>query len=293
MSSALKTELLALLKGSGRFARVWEELDDDDTFPRRLDDDDRALLKRWVNDWTQPEHEVLWQEIEAGARKLGNQLTAADIFLDLIWYTVTAWQIAKGVESGDDPIDRQRQKRREYLLDLADKADALAKYYRGKAEYLLHDANELLMPVLKGAEIRLVRPEITPNSAPPVYSFRVFQHLIRELHERQAEMLRRQAGWEPVSTTVISRKSERRVLKAFLHTITNSLNDLCGTHADGSPHREVIAVLANISFPDENVTSEDVCTLLTGHRAKDAAGQRSTSRLRHGSARPPKKTRSK
>jgi hypothetical protein len=102
-------------------------------------------------------------------------------------------------------------------------------------------------------------------------------------------MLRRQAGWEPVSTTVISRKSERRVLKAFLHKITASLGELCGTEADGHPHREVIAMLENISFPDENVTSEDVYTLLTGRRAKDAARQRSTPRLRRRSARPPKK----
>ena len=275
MSSALKTELLALLKGSGRLARVREKLDDDDgAFPRRLDDDDRALLKRWVNDWTQPEHEVLWQEIEAGARKLGNQLTTAEIFRDLIWYTITAWQIAKGVESGDDPIERQRQKRREYLLDLADKVDALAKYYRGKAEYLLHDANELLMPVLKGAEIRLVRPEITPNSPPPVYAFRVFQHLISDLYQRQAERLRRQAGWEPVSTTVISHKSERRVLKAFVHKITEFLGDRCGTQADGLPHRQVIAMLANVCFPSEDVDSEDVRKMLTDRRAKMRVGSR-------------------
>jgi hypothetical protein len=258
MSSTLKTGLLAVLRGSGQLAENVE-----------WDDAAHALLRRWADDWTDDsEYASLWQTIEADARKLNGRLTTASIFQDLIWYTVTARQIANGVESGDNPIERERQKRREYLLDLAHAADALAKYYRGDAEYLLYDANELLMPVLQGAEIRLVRPEITPNSPPPVYAFRVFQHLISDLHARQAEMLRRQAGWEPVSTTVISHKRERRVLKAFLHEITKSLGALCGTQADGLPHRQVIAMLANVCFPGEDVDSEDVRKMLTDRRTK-------------------------
>jgi hypothetical protein len=69
----LKTELLALPEGRGRLARVQKELDDDGTFVRRVDDDDRALLTRWVNDWPHRDHKVLWREIEVGARKLGNR----------------------------------------------------------------------------------------------------------------------------------------------------------------------------------------------------------------------------
>jgi len=128
------------------------------------------------------------------------------------------------------------------------------------------------MPLLKGVEIRLVRPEIKTTSPPPVYSFQVFQHLIAELYERQAEMLRCRARWgEPVSTTVVSRKTERRVLKAFLHRITEHLSALCGTQADGLPHRKIIAMLANICFPDEAVVDEDVRTMLTDRRARGSA----------------------
>ena len=119
-----------------------------------------------------------------------------------------------------------------------------------------------------------------PNSPPPVYAFRVFQHLIPELYERQipelyerqAEMLRRRARWgEPVSTTVISRKIERRVLKAFQHRITEYLGSLCGTQADGKPHREIIAMLANICFPDQTVDRDDVRKMLTDRRARGSA----------------------
>jgi hypothetical protein len=264
MARALKNELLAVLKGSGRLAQhvEWNRAE-------------RALLKRWADDWTDnSEYAPLWGKIEADAHKLGGRRrNAGAIFQELIWYTIRAWQIAKGVESGNDPIERERQKRREHLLDLAGAADALAKYYRDNAEFPLWlGAEELLMPLLKGVEIRLLRPVSEPNSPPPVYSFRVFQHLIPELYARQAEMLRRRAYWgEPISTTVVSRKRERRVLKAFIHKITESLGELCGTGADGNPHRQIIAVLANICFPAEDLDHEDVCTMLTGRRAKGSA----------------------
>jgi hypothetical protein len=258
MSCTLKAELLAVLKGSGQLARNVE-----------WNDTDRALLKRWADDWTDnPEFASLWGTIEASARKLGGwRTTAGVIFQELIWYTVTAWQTAKVVESGDDPFFQERQTRRKYLLRLAKAADALAEYYRNNAQYQLNP-EELLMPLLKGAEIRLLRPITTTTSPPPVYSLAVSQHLIPELYERQAEILRRRAGREPVSTTVISRKSERRVLKAFLHRISEYLGELCGTQANGLPHRKIIAMLANICFPDETVVEEDVRKMLTDRRAR-------------------------
>jgi hypothetical protein len=148
MSRALKAELLAVLKGSGRLAQhvEWNRAE-------------RTLLKRWTDDWTDnPDYSPLWGIIEADAHKLGGRCTnAGAIFQELIWYTIRAWQIAKGVQSGNDPIERERQKRREHLLDLADAADALAKYYRDNTEFPL-GAEELLMPLLKGVKIGLLRP---------------------------------------------------------------------------------------------------------------------------------------
>jgi hypothetical protein len=262
MAHALKTELLVVLKSSGQLAQHVE-----------WNDADRALLRRWVDDWTNdPEHASLWKIIETDARKLGVQSATVLIFQDLIFYTVTAWQIAKGAESGDDPIKQEREKRQEELLELSRGADALAKYYRDNTDLL--DNQELLMSVLKGAEIRLSRPVIEPTSPPPVYSFRIFQNQLPDLYERQADVLRRRVKRESSSTTFISRKSECRVLNAFVHKITEFLGDLCGTQADGKPHRKIIAMLANICFPDEIVDHEDVRKMLKDRRAKGSARQR-------------------
>ena len=83
-------------------------------------------------------------------------------------------------------------------------------------------------------------------------------HLLQELHEREAKLLRRQAGEEPTATTFVSRERQHRVRNAFVHKITDYLHVLCGTNADGKPHRKAIAMLVNINFPDEFMDQEDV-----------------------------------
>jgi hypothetical protein len=85
------------------------------------------------------------ETIEWEARKLSRRVTTALIFQDLIWQT------ARGVESGHDPIELERQKRREDLSNLADAADSLAKYYRDNAQHELNP-EELLIPLLKDVE---------------------------------------------------------------------------------------------------------------------------------------------
>jgi hypothetical protein len=281
MSSTLKTELLALLEGRGQLARVQKELDDDGTFLRRLDDDDRALLRRWANDWTHRKYEVLWREIETDARKLW-RFNAAEIFQQLIWYTVTAWRIANKVKkSGKDPILEEHQARRKRSLHLAKAADDLAKYYRDNQRYHTN-ATEILMPLLKSVELRLEpfslnRPMTITTLPLPAYSMvPPSAYLLAELHERQAKLFR-QSNWEPVSSTKVSHKREHRERLAFVHAITKSLGELCGTNPKGEPHRKVIAMLTNICFADANVNNEDVRKMLT-------AGQPSTARRR--SARP-------
>jgi hypothetical protein len=264
-------------------------LDDDGTILRRLDGDNRALLRRWVHDWTGREHEILWRGIEAGARELGNRFTAAEIFQDLICYTVTAWRIANKVKkSGKDPILEEHQAKRKRSLRLAKAADDLAKYYRENQQYHTN-AREILMPLLESVELRLLaenRPMTITTLPLPAYSMVLpSAYLLAELHERQAKLFR-QGDWEPVSSTKVSHKGEHRERLAFVHTITKSLGELCGTNPNGEPHRKVIAMLTNICFADENVNNEDVRKMLTGRRAKGSAGQRSTARPRRRSARP-------
>jgi hypothetical protein len=208
MSCALKAELLALLKGRGVLAQNFE-----------LDDADRALLRRWADDWTDnPEYASLWGIIEADASKRGYRTNAGAIFRELIWYTVTAWKTAKAVETGDDPFLQKMQVRRKHLLSLAKAAEALAEYYRDMQQYQTN-APEILMPLLEAVELRLLAEDrpITIRTLPlPAYSIAApSTHLLAELHERQAKIFRR-ADREPSSTIVISNKAERRVLKAFL-----------------------------------------------------------------------------
>ena len=118
MSPVLKIELFAVLKGTSQLARFVT-----------LDEDDRAFLERWARDWIDDrEFEFLWQEIESDARMRGTcPSDAAAIFQSLIWYAVEARHIAKSVEPGDDPALREEENRREYLLQLAAKADALGR----------------------------------------------------------------------------------------------------------------------------------------------------------------------
>ncbi len=261
---ALKTELVAVLNGASPLFGTDE-----------LDDADRKLVRRWADEWTCAEYASLWATIEGAARKRSGWRTdTGTIFRDLIFRTVIAWQFAKAAESGDDPIDRQIQTRRKYLLHLAEATDALAKYHRDNAEYPTQlNTEELLMPLLKEAKITLRRPEINANSPPPVYAFTLYPHLVVGLYERQAEILRRSIGTEPISTMVISRKREHRVLKAFLHTISHHIEDLCGTQANGKPHREIIATLANICFPKETVDNEVVPQMLEDRLDRGTKGR--------------------
>jgi hypothetical protein len=256
MARALKNELLAVLKGSGRLAQhvEWNRAE-------------RALLKRWADDWTDnSEYAPLGGIIEADAHKLGGRRpNAGAIFQELIWYTITAWQTAKAVESGDDPFLQKMQVRRTHLLRLAKAAEALAKYYRDMQQYQTN-APEILKPLLEAVELRLLAEDrpITITTLPlPAYSIAApSTHLLAELHERQAKIFRR-ADRELFSTIVISNKAERRVLKAFVHRITEYLGELCGTRANGLPHRKIIAMLANICFPEmDDVDGEDVRKML-------------------------------
>lgn len=123
------------MKGNGELAQNVE-----------WDDADRALIRRWADECTDdPEFASLLETIEWEARKLSRRVTTALIFQDLIWQT------ARGVESGHDPIELERQKRREDLSNLADAADSLAKYYRDNAQHELNP-EELLIPLLKDVE---------------------------------------------------------------------------------------------------------------------------------------------
>jgi hypothetical protein len=258
--SVLKTELQAVLKGAGRLAPSLE-----------LDDEDRAFIEKWANEYTDSKHQCLWEKIEADAREQGGRLglgsNTTGIFRSLILYVVEARHHANGMRDGDKPFE-DRGANRKHLNHLADAADALAEYYHDRDEDFL-SVREVLMPLLESVELRLIaKDRLMTISTLPLPAYELIPPSARQLqklYERQAKRLHRKAGEEPVPTRS-SRKRRYRVRNAFVHRIVEYLGDLCGATADGMPHRKVIAVLATINFPDDAMDDEDVRRVLVARR---------------------------
>jgi hypothetical protein len=162
----------------------------------------------------------------------------------LIWYALQARRIAESVKHGDDPIMREEEKKRAQLLALAEKADDLARYYQEAEKYsgiAMLIQRFLVLPVLP-------EQEAVPRFEPPF--LRVQQ--LRELHEREAKFLRQQAGRAPKPITFISRTKRKRRITAFIHLMTDYMDDFCGNQ-----HRRAVAMLASMAF-NSLVDNEDV-----------------------------------
>jgi hypothetical protein len=227
VSTTIKSTLVAILKGD-RF------LDD------KLDAADRAFLGRWAKNCPD---DPIWQEIVADARAYG-LWPQNSIHSTIIWYALDARRIAEGVKGGNDPLLQHKQKRHVELLALADKADDLARFYQEEEKYSgIADFFQRFMtlPVMP-------EQEAVPRVEPPF--LRVQQ--LRELHEREAKLLRQLAGREPKPTTFISREKGKRAVTAFIHLMANYMDELCRKQ-----HRRAIAILASEAF-NSHVEDEDV-----------------------------------
>lgn len=227
MSSMMKKRLVTILNG--------------DTFNGdKLATTDRAYLKRWADNCAD---DPIWEEIVADARTHG-LWPPKTIHSTVIYCALQARRIAESVKPGDDPILRERQKQRAELLALAEKADDLARYFQEAEKYsgiAMFFQRFLVLPV---------QPE--QDAVPRVeLPFRRVQQL-RELHEREAKLLRQRAGRVPKPTTFISRKKGKRHITAFIHLMTNYLVEICGKQ-----HRRAVALLANMAF-NALIGDEDV-----------------------------------
>src|SRR5262249_50190248 len=148
--------------------------------------------------------------------------------------------------AGNDPdLDENRERRNE-LLELAAKSDALAQYFRNAEKYsgmLMPAREKILMPMLESVEFRRPTEEQRRSilKFPGAYELIVPTQALSQLHEREAELFRQWAGREPLPTTFISRKGKHRARNAFVHWLTSYLGDLFGTEPNGNPHRKAIA----------------------------------------------------
>jgi hypothetical protein len=264
MCSALKAELTAILNGSRRLVE-------------KLDNRDREHLERWLNDYTKyREHELVWKQIVDDARTHGISVPQerGAIFRELIWCALEARRTAEQVADGNDPEWQHSQRHRTYLIDLATKADELARYCREEIEQYSGIGVKFCERVLRPLVMQSLHP--LPGRAMPVYELRVTGRLLRELHENEATLLRGLARQEPAApTTVVSRQSggkgrhpRSRPLKAFINCMTSHLRGLCGTGVDGKPHRDVIALLTHIAFLDADVVDKEYVRKALVRKAK-------------------------
>jgi hypothetical protein len=89
----------------------------------KLRSSDRDFLQTWVDHYAD---EPAWERLVADARRFQNSSMFDPISLNAL----RARRAAEDAGSGVDPLDEERRKRREELLDLAKSADGLAAFWR-------------------------------------------------------------------------------------------------------------------------------------------------------------------
>jgi hypothetical protein len=219
----------------------------------RLDATARSFLGLWAEGYA--DHPI-WEEIVTDAR-VRTALPDGSIYSEVIWFAVQARLIAESVKEGVDVFLRERQMQRDELLALAEKADALAHYFREIENYpgvATFFQQHLLLPVVPEQEAVY---RIEPSN------LRVQQ--LRKIHEREGRLLRQRAGKPPKPVTFISRIAGKRRIQAFIHLMTGSMVEICGKQ-----HRGAVAMLACAAF-NCDVDSEDVRKALM---ASTRAGRR-------------------
>jgi hypothetical protein len=236
MALTLKAALAAMLRGGSM------EVLADALYGGGLRAADRAHLKRWIEDASVDD--PVWDRIVAKA--------PGETHRTIIFYALETRRIAEAAKFGDDPILREGQERRAKLLTLAEKADDLARYYQEAENYsgiAMFFQRFLVLPVLP-------EQEAVPRVEPPY--LRVQQ--LRELHEREAQLLRQLAGRKPRPTTRISRQSggknkrdRSREYVAFMYLVVDHMREM-----SAKPHYGAVATMTNIAFPKADVTTDEV-----------------------------------
>jgi hypothetical protein len=255
MSRSMK-ETLASVLDRGNFPGISNRLlpEDDWWSPERdtLQKLDREFLQAWIHDHYADD--AIWEEIVAKARQF--RVSHVLGHFPLIWYALRARRLADEIRFGDDPLQRERENRRDELLALADAADALAQFWR-KAEG-------------KSTVLALGFPPF------PIPFERVLQ--LQKLNEGQAQLLLLLAGAPPPPTTRNSRqkrskKHDRsRECAAFMHSMVGHMREICG-----KPFYHAVATLTEIAFPEAEISIDDVrrvakqATTRSGRRRKTDA----------------------
>ena len=161
-------------------------------------------------------------------------LPRGSTYLSIVKEALFMRQCAQRAQSGIDFDLRERQQYRQRDLDLAEKADDLADYFRWAAGF----------------------------SGIADFFSRFFKPVgeLEDFHRKEAEILRQRVGRPPKSSLRISRQDRSkghtglRKISAFIDLADCFMRDwICD-----KPDHEAVAVLTNIAFPGYDLLADDV-----------------------------------
>ena len=198
---------------------------------RRLSKDDRAHVERWTADHYPDD--PIWRRLATAARERG-LLPLDGIYKSIIREALYMRGRAEGVRSGVDFVLREQRQQYQRHLDLAQKAEDLAEYYKWVQSYsgIANFFAQFLQPVSD----------------------------LEALHRKQAELLRQRAGRTPKPSVRVSRQDKSkgreglRKIRAFINLANGFIHDWISD----KPDHEAIALLTEIAFPDYVLCAEDV-----------------------------------
>jgi hypothetical protein len=217
-----------------------------------LSDADRAHLKRWASD--DYRKNPIWQKLECAARER-DLLPMNSFYLDLVKETLYMRGRAESVASGIDFDLRHNQRLHQWQLELAEKAEDLADYYKWAEDY----------------------------SGIAMFFYRFLRPVgeLEELHRREAALFRQRTRRPPKPSVRVSRQDRSRGRKglrkvnAFIHLANGYLE----YSFPGKPNYEAIALLTEIAFPNFFVDPEYVRKAL---RPSTVSGRKAAARALAG-----------
>lgn len=198
---------------------------------RGLSAADRAHLSRWGDDHYLDD--PIWQRLAAASRDR-RICPPNSLYTDFIREILYFRRRAESAASGTDFDLRHNQRLHQWQLELAQKADDLADYYKWAEQYsgIAMFFYQFLQPVCE----------------------------LEELHRREAALFRQRARRQPKSTIRITRQDRRKGRKGFrkVNVFIDLVDDYLQFGFFDEPDYDAVALLTEIAFPKFYVDPEFV-----------------------------------
>jgi hypothetical protein len=214
---------------------------------RSLSAADKAHVERWLADGYAKDR--TWDRLATAARVRGVHPTYG-IYESIIREALFIRNRAESMGPGIDTYLRERQQQRRRHLELAQKAEDLADYFKWTEQY--SGISDFYMRFLQPVE------------------------QLQEFHRKEAKLLRQRAGRVPSSAVRVSRQDKRgnrkglRKLGAFIQLMHHFVLDWISEIVD----YRAIALLAEIAFPEQDIDPEQVRKVLQPSTRSGRKGRR-------------------